>query len=218
MGLFGTDRGGHDRFAEAPRDLEFLLVHGSGVCAGHIHSAVGGRFQVRPTSRPPETCEEAFSPQHSLPVELGNGFIRKREHWHHSMSERATWQALAASPVLTDFDLKRPTATLASVTQRMKAIPKTTYSAVGWENSLGVDYDALSGDATWDNVSWEHRRLCFQSFRQLVEEHGGDWKKLGNSFGSSFGVRKTYLYSDHPDLAGQGRPCDFKGYVLPAGP
>ena len=175
-------------------------------------------FKFVPPRAHQKLVKKLSLPNTTLPVELGNGFIRKRERWHHSMSERATWQALAASPVLTDFDLKRPTATLASVTQRMKAIPKTTYSAVGWENSLGVDYDALSGDATWDNVSWEHRRLCFQSFRQLVEEHGGDWKKLGNSFGSSFGVRKTYLYSDHPDLAGQVRPCDFKGYVLPAGP
>ena len=168
-------------------------------------------FKYVPARVRNKLVNKAALPNTSLPVELGNGAIRKREHWHHNLTDRAKWHALATSNVLQDFDLKPPTATLSAVTARAKSIPQSTFiAAAKFDNSLGSAYDRLSGDATWDNISWEHRRLCFQSFRVFVEELKGDWKKLGNSWASTLAVRKTFIYSDHPDLAGQGYMCEFQ--------
>ena len=78
-----------------------------------------------------------------------------------------------------------------------------------WNNSLGVEYDALSSIADWPSLTPEHRRQCFVSLRAFVESKG-DWALFTRTWPSMIAVRGYHLSKggDGGIKAGYGRTYD----------
>ena len=143
----------------------------------------------------------------SYPVELAGGRLRKREHAHQGgkMCHLEKWHQLSTSKVLADFKREEPEISSIAMNARATALPKNIHKSNGWDNSLGKEYKRLGNDDSWLNITHEHRKLCYTSFRSFVEADG-DCKMFLKSWQSLLAVPGFLLFSMDPSLIGGPLP------------
>jgi hypothetical protein len=139
----------------------------------------------------------------TLPAEFGGGQIQKRiaAHQGGKANNLSKWKKLAASDVLENFDRKRPTFTASALSCRGSKLPANFYNANDWDFSLGDAYKELNGDAFWANITHEHRRQSFMSWKNYCE-FGFDWRTVGEAWPSLLAVPGMILHSDDPSKPG----------------
>ena len=139
----------------------------------------------------------------TLPAEFGGGQIQKRiaAHQGGKANNLSKWKKLVASDVLENFDRKRPSFTASALSCRGSKLPANFSNANDWDFSLGDAYKELNGDAFWANITHEHRRQSFMSWKNYCE-FGFDWRTVGEAWPSLLAVPGMILHSDDPSKPG----------------
>ena len=139
----------------------------------------------------------------TLPAELGGGQIQKRISAHqggkaNNLSKR---KKLASSDVLENFDRKRPSFSAVAMASKGSKLPASLSAANDWDFSLGDEYKELNGDAFWCNITHEHRRQSFMSWKNYCD-FGFDWRTVVEAWPSLLAVPGMMLHSDDPSKPG----------------
>ena len=135
----------------------------------------------------------------TLPAELGGGQIQKRVAAHQGgkASNLAKWKKLTTSAVLKDFDRKQPAFTATALTHVGRKLPPNLANANDWSFSLGDKFKELNGDHFWSNITHEHRRQSYMSWKNFAD-FGFDWRTVSDSWTSLLVVPGMILHSDDP--------------------
>jgi hypothetical protein len=164
-------------------------------------SEVGWRFVPKRVRDDLETWASLMFT--SLPCELGGGQMQKRvaAHQGKKASNVSKWKKLITSDVITDFDMKKPEFSAEAQIYCGSKLPKDLFDCSTWSFSMGEEFKELNHDATWMNITAEHRRECFASWRNFVES-GFNWRSVHDAWLSVFAVPGMILHSDDPRMEG----------------